>query len=294
MYLYKTTKQYVQLAQAEIEALCGKTTILDEHLFLCKDYDEKTAKRLAYTKSIYQILSQSKEVDEVLHTPIKDNYRFDAVGEDTLLLANKLHDLHKKQVKLEEYEHHYVLFVFDGVYYFCEEIYVNVDTGEGRKAHQREHNHPTSMHPLLAKAMVNLCGKDSFIDPFCGAGGILIEGAKMGLLVFGTDISEDMIERAEANLDSMGLVAQLAVQNALVIESEYDAIVTDLPYGKNSMKKGEDLYDAFLENAKHITDTMVIGCQEGQLTDLHGWKVKNRFSIYTHKSLTREILVLEK
>jgi len=25
-------------------------------------------------------------------------------------------------------------------------------------------------------AMVNLCGKQSFIDPFCGAGGILIEG----------------------------------------------------------------------------------------------------------------------
>ena len=97
----------------------------------------------------------------------------------------------------------------------------------------------------------------------------------------------------KTSIQRRGVFAQLTAQNALVIESQYDAVVTDLPYGKNSVLESTDLYDAFLENAKHITSIMVIGCQEGSLKDLHGWKVKHRFSIYAHKSLTREILVLE-
>ncbi len=294
MYIYKTSKQYVDLACAEIEALLSLAKPLDEHLFLVESYDEKLVKRLAYTKSVYGVLASSSKLDEVLATPIEDEYRFDAVGLDTLELADKLFALHQKKVSLEEYKHHYVLFFIKNTYYFCEEIFVNEDTGQERRAHQRAHNHPTSMHPLLAKAMVNLCGTTSFIDPFCGAGGILIEGARMGLEVLGTDISEEMVDRAQENLDAMGLVAQLTVQNALVIESKYDAIVTDLPYGKNSILESVDLYDAFLENAKNITDTLVIGCKEGSITDLHGWKLVSKFSIYAHKSLTREILLLKK
>lgn len=293
MYIYKISKKHVEIARAEIEILLGKTTSLDEHLFLVDNYSPE-AHHLAYTKEIYNVLATSAVLDEVLATPIEHNYRCDTIHLDTLEIADKLYALHHKAVKLENYDHRYVVIFLNDRYYFCEEVYVNEDTGEGRRAHQRAYNHPTSMHPLLAKAMVNLCGKKTFIDPFCGAGGILIEGALMGYEVLGTDISEEMIDRADENLTELGLVAQLTVQNALVIESNYDAIVTDLPYGKNSILESVDLYDAFLENAKHISDILVVGCKEGAITDLHGWKLVYRFSIYTHKSLTREILVLKK
>lgn len=293
MYIYKTTKQYLDLAEAEIESFFNIQEMLDEHLFLCRQYDQKKVKRLAYTKNIYEVLQDSEHIDVLLSHPIKNKYRVDGVGVDTLEIADEIYERQKKEVSLEGYEHHYVVFFLGNRYYFCEEVYVNDDTGEGRRAHQREHNHPTSMHPLLAKAMINISGKESFLDPFCGSGGILIEGARMGMLVYGADISEEMIKRAEQNLTALGLVAQLSVQDALTIESNYDAIITDLPYGKNSIKTQEHLYTLFLDRAKHISSQMVIGCKQGSIQDFRGWEVKQRFLIYTHKSLTREILVLE-
>ena len=197
MYIYKISQQYPELARAEIETLIAKSIKLDENLFLVSQFNDDS-KRLAFTKEVYRVLSSSQDIVELLQTPIEDEYRFDAVGVETLPLADELYAIHKRKVNLVDYAHRYVLFSGE-TNYFTEEIYVNEDNGQERRAHQRAHNHPTSMHPLLAKAMVNLCGKKTFIDPFCGAGGILIEGAKMGLEVLGTDISEEMIERSEKN-----------------------------------------------------------------------------------------------
>ncbi|MCA9477576.1 MAG: methyltransferase domain-containing protein [Nanoarchaeota archaeon] len=292
MYIYRISQEHRDIAKAEIETLIGPVVSLDDNLFLVESYGPK-AKKLAYTKQVYKILASGTDTQELLSSPIEDNYRFDAIGEETLPLADRLYALHQKKVSLEQYDHHYVLFSLETTY-FTEEIYVNTDTGQERRAHQRAYNHPTSMHPLLAKAMINLSGATSFIDPFCGAGGILIEGAKMGYEVLGADISEEMIERAEQNLKALGYIAQLSVQDALTIESEYEAVVTDLPYGKNSVLESKELYDQFLEHAKNITSTLVLGSQQGSLTDLHGWTEAYRFPVYVHKSLTREILVLKK
>lgn len=292
MYIYKISQQYIDIARAEIEILIGETILLSDNLLLVEQFTEKV-NNLAYTKNIYKILGQSDSIEELLKIPVENNYRLDAVGEDTLALADKLFALHKKKVSLQNYEHHYLFFSLK-TNYFTEEIYVNDDNGRERRAHQRVHNHPTSMHPLLAKAMVNLSGTNSFIDPFCGAGGILIEGAKLGYEVLGTDISSEMIERANENLESLGLVAQLTVQNALTVESKYSAVVTDLPYGKNSFLESKELYTQFLEHAKTMTDIMVIGSKQGDIVDLCNWNLVHKFPVYVHKSLTREILVLKK
>ena len=58
--------------------------------------------------------------------------------------------------------------------------------------------------PKLAQILINLCGplpKDArVLDPFCGTGVVLQEASLMGYSVYGTDLSDRMIEYSEKNL----------------------------------------------------------------------------------------------
>ncbi|MEK6807835.1 MAG: DNA methyltransferase [Nanoarchaeota archaeon] len=64
--------------------------------------------------------------------------------------------------------------------------------------------HPTMLKPKLARLLVNLSGAkegETILDPFCGAGSILIEAAVLGTKVIGTDFDSEMIARAKKNLE---------------------------------------------------------------------------------------------
>lgn len=58
--------------------------------------------------------------------------------------------------------------------------------------------------PKLAQILINLCGSlkpgARILDPFCGTGVVLQEALLMGYRVYGTDISERMVEYSEKNL----------------------------------------------------------------------------------------------
>ncbi len=58
--------------------------------------------------------------------------------------------------------------------------------------------------PKLAQILINLCGnlpeKSLLLDPFCGTGVVLQEGMRLGYRLYGTDISERMIDYTEKNL----------------------------------------------------------------------------------------------
>ena len=58
--------------------------------------------------------------------------------------------------------------------------------------------------PKLAQVLINLCGllpKESVVlDPFCGTGVVLQEALLMGYKVYGTDLSDRMVEYSERNL----------------------------------------------------------------------------------------------
>lgn len=59
--------------------------------------------------------------------------------------------------------------------------------------------------PKLAQILINLCGplpkRARILDPFCGTGVVLQEALLMGYRVYGTDISERMIEYSKKNLE---------------------------------------------------------------------------------------------
>ncbi len=75
---------------------------------------------------------------------------------------------------------------------------------------KRDQNRPARdakvgmLPPKLAQILINLCGKlpdhARLLDPFCGTGVVLQEGLLMGYRVYGTDLSERMVEYSEKNL----------------------------------------------------------------------------------------------
>ena len=195
-------------------------------------------------------------------------------------------------------------------------------TFESRKAHKRPERHPTALNPKLARAIINLAGaKKSIMDPFCGAGGILIEAGLIGLKPIGYDLYKIMVEKSEKNLKHYKIKNyKLVNQDALKIKGKYDYIITDVPYGLNSAiwkkvgkenkkiplkqddrKKGiknlEGFYLEFLKNLKKIMKIKAVVIFPNyvdykKLVKKANLKIEKEFSQYIHKSLTRKILVL--
>ena len=89
---------------------------------------------------------------------------------------------------------------------------------------------PGSVHPPLARALALLAG-EPFVDPFCGAGTIPIEGSLAGLETRGSDIDPRAIEAARMNADAAGVAVPLSVADAAALGPAY-CIVTNPPWGK--------------------------------------------------------------
>ena len=159
------------------------------------------------------------------------------------------------------------------------------------------------------------------MDPFCGAGGILIEAGLIGLTPIGCDLYKIMLKKAKTNLDYYKINNyKLINQDALKIKQRYNYIVTDIPYGLNTsiwIKKGkknkkislkqtnqkqriknlEEFYLKFLKNLKKILKKKAVVIFPNyvnykKLIKKANLKVDKEFSQFIHKSLTRKILVL--
>lgn len=170
---------------------------------------------------------------------------------------------------------------------------------EERKPQNRPYFHPSSLHPRIARALVNLgrCKKE-VLDPFCGTGGILIEAGLMGLTVKGLDISEEMVTGTKQNLEYFGITDyQIFQGDAGNIESyfsEVESVVTDLPYGRASriVPSRDDLYFEAFQCMREITKRACIVCPHPYDFESQDFTVKERFVLRVHKSLNRYIYVL--
>jgi tRNA (guanine6-N2)-methyltransferase len=89
---------------------------------------------------------------------------------------------------------------------------------------------PGSLHPPLACALAVLAA-EPFVDPFCGAGTIPIEGALAGLATSGSDIDPLAVEVARTNAVAAGVDIRFAVADAVAL-GEVDCVVTNPPWGK--------------------------------------------------------------
>ena len=183
-------------------------------------------------------------------------------------------------------------------------VYENKENFEARKAHKRPVLHPSSLHPKLARAMVNISGIRSGVvcDPFCGTGGILIEAGLMGFKTRGYDIEEKMIKGCKKNLEHFG-IKNFALHAADATKTRLSGtIVTDLPYSRNTRKADlEILYYDFLANLKQNINKSkkraVIGFPDfvdyKKIIRKANMKISKEFKYYLHKSLSKKIVVVE-
>ena len=178
-----------------------------------------------------------------------------------------------------------------------------------RRPQYRPYFHPTSMHPKLARTLVNLaCVKkgSTILDPFCGTGGILIEAGLMGMNLLGSDIDSRMAAGCKKNLESYGLFAEIKKEHALSLQAAsplMDAIVTDPPYARCSyVSEGgrSDLggfYEGFLASAGRVLKPggrLVMMIPRQYHVSFEGYVFLSEYFIKVHKSLTRRIVVLQK
>ena len=179
---------------------------------------------------------------------------------------------------------------------------------ELRKANRRPFFLPISMHPRLARCMVNLSGVrkgEKLLDPFCGTGGILIEAGLIGAKVLGSDVQGWISEGCKRNLEHFG-IDDYDIQNLDVGEigsfGKVDAIVTDFPYGRASTTRKEPVEKLYRRSFLSISDVLKhgsklvcaipdmelakMGCEFMDLVEIHAFKV--------HGNLTRYICVFTK
>ncbi|MBS3748428.1 MAG: methyltransferase domain-containing protein [Candidatus Thermoplasmatota archaeon] len=195
---------------------------------------------------------------------------------------------------------------------FVSEQIVQVDRSvfERRKAHLRPFFSPISLHPKIARALVNLSqvnDQDTILDPFCGTGGILLEAGLMNISIIGSDISEKMVKGTQRNLSEYNInsfnmfICDISdISNHLL--NPVDAVVTDFPYGKSTSLQGEPLEELYQRSFHSIQSVLkpgkkaVIGSAIKHI-DKHatsGLKHILSYPLRVHQSLTRYFHVFQK
>lgn len=163
---------------------------------------------------------------------------------------------------------------------------------------------PGSMEPLEARGVCNLARAGpgtTVLDPLCGTGGLLVEAGLLGATVVGVDAQARMVRGAHENLEHYLPSDWAVIQGDAVrlpVGGPVDAVVTDVPYGRQSAVAGRDveaLVRGTLSEARRLTDRAVVVADRNRSADARetGWTVDVVYERPVHRSLTRYVHVLE-
>jgi len=262
---------------------------------------KKVARRLAMSFSINEVMGTT--VEEFLQN-LEIEGRFKVEGGTSELrrvLGKRIAEGTGTSVDLENPDT--IFTVFPGrTAYFCRKLAV-VDRGqfEKRRSSLRPFSVPTTLHPRMARVMVNLSGVkegETLLDPFCGAGGILIEGGLVGARVVGIEVKGELLSGCKKNLEHFHITGYALHRGDMrhVPFPEVDAVATDFPYGRASHLSDvrETLYGEALEKLAACDVRAVIGLPSLEFRKI----VRQYFNIEeihcarVHRSLVRFFYVL--
>ena len=167
---------------------------------------------------------------------------------------------------------------------------------QGYAPHLRKPCHvSSSLEARIARALVNLVvpPAGTLIDPCCGTGSVLLEAAALGLAVYGADRNPKMTHMAQRNLLHFGYPPRVVCADARVWTQTADALVTDLPYGRQLESAEEDL-PAILAQGARLAPLAVYVAGEDIVAELTaaGYEVievmrlvkPNGFTRYVHRA----------
>lgn len=225
-------------------------------------------------------------------------------------IADELLEAYNYEVNLERPENEVVILLSEGKCVVTV-IRAKVDRSSfsERKPSRRASVHPSTMQPNFARALVNLARTPrdgTFLDPFCGVGGILLEAGLIGAKPIGVDINPDLLDGAEENLEEWEIEDyELLPEDARELEIEdVDAIATDPPYGRQASTGGSELDDLYENSLPVLTRTLKVG---GHLcitapTELNLREMAKDYPLHlrekhhqrVHRSLERNIYVFRR
>ena len=176
---------------------------------------------------------------------------------------------------------------------------------ETRTVTHRSFRLPISLHPKLARALVNLSRVPTgglLADPFCGTGGIVLEAARIGLRPVAADVRRTMVVGARKSLRALGADAAFAVADAGHSPwrpGSLDGVAADPPYGRASSSRGEpilELYDrAFRSFATVLRPgrcaAVVLPSDEAVRVGEEHLELVERHTMRVHRSLVRNFCV---
>lgn len=180
-------------------------------------------------------------------------------------IADRILESFNYEINLEKPDNEIVVLLTEGKYILALILArINRAGIEERSPPKRAAVHPTTMQPNLARAMANLARtprEGTFLDPFCGVGGILLEAGLIGAKPVGIDIDPKLVEGARENLEEAGIEEfELQENDARKLEiEEVDAIATDPPYGRQASTGGLDLNELYESTLPVLSDVMKSG-----------------------------------
>jgi tRNA G10 N-methylase Trm11 len=296
-YVVCIDQSHADLAVAELErSLHATVTPLQDKFFRLRlDSSDSMFSHLALTRYVYEVIDSGSFEDINWKSACAGEYYLKVHGvADVITVQDKVFT--QVDAKVDSTTTN-TLHYFPAQHLVTRLVYERKEHFGSRKAHNLPGHHPTTMDPKVARAMINLTGTDSFHDPCCGSGGIVIEGVLAGKHATGADIMQPMVNRAQANAEFLGVKAQFVVADVLADTALYDALVTDLPYGRNATLSAdkEQFYTDFFMHAQELTQVLIVGTNVDVATYVKDtrWNIQRTFDIYVHKSLTRKITILE-
>jgi tRNA (guanine10-N2)-dimethyltransferase len=175
-----------------------------------------------------------------------------------------------------------------------------------RRGHLRPFLSPITLHPKIARAMVNLSQvkkQQTLLDPFCGTGGILLEAGFIGAQIIGSDIEQKMIEGSQKNLEFYHLKKYRLYCTDIGDIARYapsvDAIATDFPYARATTTKGEQLKQLYKRAFETISQILkknryaVVGLSNEDIRTIgeQYLSIVATYPVKSHRSLTRYFVV---
>jgi len=141
--------------------------------------------------------------------------------------------------------------------------------------HDRAYQHvqrPGTLKPPVAAALLDLCGAEAgmrLLDPCCGTGTILIEGAYNGLAPCGGDIEAQAVLAAQANAASAGLSLPLCQWDARTLplhDQSIDRVVSNFAWGRQ-VQTGDDLEALYRDLCHEMERVLIRGGRAALLTN---------------------------
>lgn len=314
-YIFELSGEHPEIPFAELDCI-GDVTSRDTQTAVVETNSPEAGDRLAYTHFVMEWLGECgpvyAEINEMVQScnitaggtyAARVKKMLDAdIPQSQLELERLVGSCIRGTVSLQDPEEVYRLIITAKRCYFGKVLY-SIDRGSFgyRNPIRRAFFHPGVMMPILARGLVNLAmvrDGDLLYDPFCGTGGVLLEGEMVGANVLGSDMDGMMLSGCRENLPC----AQLFQADATVLplcDAVIDAVVTDLPYGQSVCIMAESMEHLYSRSLSEIRRILKPGGRAVVVThvdidDLAAeyFTILASYRQRVHKSLTRRILVL--